>query len=255
MEQRTDGRVHLMHDLPQDTPEWVRRALLKAQAPKDRWFDQLEEIERDLQSGTNLAYNGGWEKVNERLAEADIETWMCTDTMVGLRAVLLDGRAVALSYKSARKNDTHFLWLNPQDAVLVRDLLRSIHDECEEIEAPEVASESPSRPWWGVQRNLMRPEHPVPVLVELQHPQSGERVQLDVQAMKADAPTLIDSITCMNKADLDSLDQRALEGATPGECFAEYVRVLGPVRAGAVYFAKNRDSEAESSSEQASPSV
>ena len=238
MEQE-DWRKAMLADLPAGLPEWVRRALDKVQAPaRDAWFHALEDLERDLESGTNLQYNGGWEKVNERLSQSDIVTWMCTDTMVGLRVVLLDGRAVALSYQSARKNDTHFLWLTSQDAVLVREVLRTIHDAVEELSDPEVASEDPSSEWWSVQRALMRPDQPEPVIVEMVNPQGGETVKVDVQAMKSDDPADWNMLTSMRKDDFDQVNERALAGATPGERFAEYARVLGPVRAGEAYFAR-----------------
>ena len=41
----------------------------------------------------------------ENLEEIEIDTWICTDTKVGLYAILWNNELVAFTYQSARKND------------------------------------------------------------------------------------------------------------------------------------------------------
>ena len=73
------------------------------------------------------------EKYKARVSYAEVNTWVCTDTLVGCYSHYLDGEFVAISYKSARKDDIHFFWVSKEHMRKFIDFLLSIEinkDEC-----------------------------------------------------------------------------------------------------------------------------
>jgi hypothetical protein len=86
----------------------------------------LEALESALQTGTYL----GWsEAFNERVKVMPVNTWICTDTLVGVNSYYLDGEFVALSFQSARKSKTEFKWTSIESATKVQALIRKISAE------------------------------------------------------------------------------------------------------------------------------
>lgn len=86
----------------------------------------LEALESDLQTNTFM----GWsEAFNERVKRLPINTWICTDTEVGVNAYYFDGELVALSFQSARKSDVEFRWLSEPLAAQVRDFIISLNKD------------------------------------------------------------------------------------------------------------------------------
>jgi len=65
------------------------------------------------------------EELLARLKEYPIFNWLCTDEMVGLSALYLDGEPVGACYRSGRKMGYVFKWLSYEDANKTRDVLLS----------------------------------------------------------------------------------------------------------------------------------
>lgn len=111
----------------------------------------LEALESELETGTFL----GWsEAFNKRVKVMPVNAWLCTDTMVGVNAYYLDGEFVALSFQSARKNDTDFKWTSVEAATKIQVLIREISAGKEDFSFPLINAEDEISAEW------MR-EHPV----------------------------------------------------------------------------------------------
>jgi hypothetical protein len=110
-----------------------------------RWGPDLGKLEEHLMTGTFLSWN---EKFEERVKAAAINEWLCTDTMVGVYAIYLDGRFVALSFQSARKNDTTYYWNSTEDAKAMREFIRSLSDEADPFEASLIKPDITFPAWW-----------------------------------------------------------------------------------------------------------
>ncbi len=234
-----------------DLPAWVCRALALAK-PEPTLDEQahpanLEVFEQDLETGTQLAWNYAPE-VENLLRQVDLDTWMCTDTQVGLRATIFQGRAVALSFQPARKSDMRVVWFSKNDALQVRAAIREMAQQMEEEPSFEVASDDPSRAWAGVKRSLLRPPVPEPLLVEMVHPKTGETAQVDISQMpsvesqydplppKKSRHPLIRLMTSLTPEEYQKVESWTFDGCTPGEMFVEFARLSGPVRAGQAYY-------------------
>lgn len=63
------------------------------------------------------------DKLNDRLKAYPIFNWLCTDEMVGLYAIYLDGEAVGCYYRECRKCGYEFHWISRDDADAVRQTL------------------------------------------------------------------------------------------------------------------------------------
>lgn len=86
----------------------------------------LDTLEAELETGTYL----GWsEAFNERVKCRCINTWTCTDTLVGLNAYYLDNEFVAFSFQSARKSDIHFYWVSLEIAKRVKTFILELSGE------------------------------------------------------------------------------------------------------------------------------
>lgn len=95
----------------------------------------------------------GWsEEFNERVKVMPINTWICTDTWVGVNAYYLDGEFVALSFKSARKVRTEFKWTSVEAATKVQALIRKISAENEKFSFPLIRADEDMSTDWILQR-------------------------------------------------------------------------------------------------------
>lgn len=56
--------------------------------------------------------------VNNGFYEVPIAEWLCTDTYVGYKAIYYNETPLAITYQSARKNDTNYYWLVPKKVVI-----------------------------------------------------------------------------------------------------------------------------------------
>jgi hypothetical protein len=225
-----------------DLPQWVQRALLLApqDAKPDVWFSGLEDLEQDLRSGTTLAYSGDCcDAIQAVLSDLDLQTWLCTDTQVGLRAVLLRGSIVGLSFQPARKSDMQFIWFKPEYAQELRAFLRQLEDSLREDPRDDVVSDDPGGEWVAVKRILMRPAVPDPIILDLGNPATGQVEQVDVSRITSDCKATIRLIVSMTPEELQGIDLTATAGATPGEEFAIYSKAVGPIKAGAAYFGES----------------
>jgi hypothetical protein len=55
-----------------------------------------------------------------------INTWMCTDTLVGYYVIYFKGEFICSSYKPARKEDTEFEWVSQEVYEKVRHFIQSL---------------------------------------------------------------------------------------------------------------------------------
>lgn len=63
----------------------------------------------------------------QRVTTADLITWLCTDTQVGLYSYYFDNELVAISYQSARKSDLTLFWVNTESRKTMREFILSIY--------------------------------------------------------------------------------------------------------------------------------
>ena len=64
-----------------------------------------------------------------RLTYCYYHSWICTDTMVGIRVWYFEGNPVCISSKPYRKYDEDFAWLSAECFNLVRSYALSLKDE------------------------------------------------------------------------------------------------------------------------------
>lgn len=69
---------------------------------------------------------------DERLKCYFLKRWLCTDTLVGVRAYFLDDEFVALSTQNARKSGETFEFASKEKAKTVRDYVYNLIPEDEE---------------------------------------------------------------------------------------------------------------------------
>lgn len=95
----------------------------------------------------NLCYD--WDKeFSSRMRKLWLASWICTDTRVGLAVYELDGRPVAVSTQSARKNDEAIHFLSKESAEQVRKVIFELL--CKEGTMPNVLDslDSDVSPWF-----------------------------------------------------------------------------------------------------------
>jgi hypothetical protein len=63
----------------------------------------------------------------QRVTTADLITWLCTDTQVGLYAYYFDNELVAISYQSARKSDLNLFWVSTELREKMREFVLSLY--------------------------------------------------------------------------------------------------------------------------------
>lgn len=88
---------------------------------RERFYDSTF-LYQDL-TQSNLEVN---EDSALRLSVLNIESWLCTDTIVGSDVVLLDLEPVALLAKYARKAKTEIRWFSVRAAKITKDYLDTL---------------------------------------------------------------------------------------------------------------------------------
>lgn len=63
----------------------------------------------------------------QRVTTADLITWLCTDTQVGLYAYYFDDELVVISYQSARKSDLNLFWVSAELREKMREFVLSLY--------------------------------------------------------------------------------------------------------------------------------
>ena len=105
----------------------------------------LGALESELQTGTYIYWSDAF---NQRVKVIPVNTWFCTDTLVGVNAYYLDGQFVALSFQRYRKSHVEFKWTSIEDATKVQALIRKISADNEEFSFPLIcAGEDVSTDW------------------------------------------------------------------------------------------------------------
>lgn len=78
----------------------------------------------------------------DRLQAFWLKTWMCTDTMVGVAAIFLDGELVGCTNQTARKNDYEIFFINRECAIKIRDYMLTLFDDTDpEFQYPTLTVE------------------------------------------------------------------------------------------------------------------
>jgi hypothetical protein len=69
----------------------------------------------------------GWSKeFSARVTCYEVQTWRCSDTIVGTFVHYMDGIPVAVTIQTGRKNDTEVLFLSKEAAKKMREFIQSI---------------------------------------------------------------------------------------------------------------------------------
>jgi hypothetical protein len=63
----------------------------------------------------------------QRVTTADLITWLCTDTQVGLYAYYFDDELVVISYQSARRSDLNLFWVSAELREKMREFVLSLY--------------------------------------------------------------------------------------------------------------------------------
>ena len=87
--------------------------------------NHLDIFENDLNTGTYMSWS---EDFGQRVQVTPVNTWICTDTEVGLYVFFMDMQPVAVSYKNARRNDTNVYWLDEEAPGKMREFIRSLEE-------------------------------------------------------------------------------------------------------------------------------
>lgn len=90
-----------------------------------KYEPDLGEFESELRTETWMGYN---RLFNDRMIAYPINTWVCTDTRVGVYAYFFDLRLVAVSFQQGRKWPVEFHWISVGEAVPVRDFILSLSE-------------------------------------------------------------------------------------------------------------------------------
>jgi len=61
--------------------------------------------------------------IASKLKTFPVDTWMCTDTVVGLYLLWMDNKWVGFSWQPARKSSIDHYWTSLEDATAVRQML------------------------------------------------------------------------------------------------------------------------------------
>lgn len=64
-----------------------------------------------------------------RLISYPVETWLCTDTIVGMNSIFLDDEWVGYSMQTGRKCDRFFYWKDKESLKKVKEYCLSLLDE------------------------------------------------------------------------------------------------------------------------------
>jgi hypothetical protein len=94
--------------------------------------NQIEEAIYGIDGNTSLPYD----LVDTFAERFDVEifainTWICTDTNVGLEVMRMQGLPVALIWQSARKSETNIAFLDKAALEKVREAWESVKPACE----------------------------------------------------------------------------------------------------------------------------
>jgi hypothetical protein len=110
------------------------------------YYDVRFEIEKDL--NIELQDDIDSQRFDARIQRSPLNTWICTDTEVGLFAYYLDGRLVGFSYLGFRKGLIQFKWINRESA---QDVRRAIFEMGNTFDASTI-DDSPIDPEWTRKR-------------------------------------------------------------------------------------------------------
>lgn len=83
-------------------------------------------FEDALSTGTYFGWSSDF---GQRVQVIPVNTWICTDTEVGLYVFFMDMQPVAVSYQSARRNDTSVYWLDEEAPNKMWEFIRSLEKE------------------------------------------------------------------------------------------------------------------------------
>lgn len=89
-----------------------------------KWLEAIEKVSKTddndirfygsdcLPEELRISDDINFEKLNTRLKEYWVHSWLCTDTWVGYTALFLDNDVVAISYQSARKSSKNYKFVS-----------------------------------------------------------------------------------------------------------------------------------------------
>ncbi len=111
----------------------MNKILIKAIIENIQYMEpcyNLELFTYDLYNGNYVDLIGNAYNIfSERIKELSLNTWMCTDTMVGLYAYFFDGQFVAISWKPYHKSHAHLYWESEELAQFAKKFIDSLLQE------------------------------------------------------------------------------------------------------------------------------
>lgn len=101
--------------------------LLAAVTPEQKY--KSFAVDMFLEDFNLSTYDGTFDytKFSERVSQADLVTWICTDTGVGIYAYYFDDKLVAVSFQPARKSYISLEWVSRELRVKMREFMLSLY--------------------------------------------------------------------------------------------------------------------------------
>jgi hypothetical protein len=103
----------------------VKEILEKVQRPAPDDFSDITPILEELE------IHGEWLQT-PRIVYRFISSWLCTDTIVGMRVWWLDDDIIAISSQTARKNSHEFYWISKEKRQTTLTFLQTLLAETKE---------------------------------------------------------------------------------------------------------------------------
>ena len=116
-------------------------------SPRLRHCDP-EEVGRAL--GIQNTWGINHDAFDDRFQSSAMVSWQCTDTVVGLDVILLDGVVVGVGSQPYRKSDYEISWLSAAQAAQARDVMLSlfVNNPVDVLDLDEVIDD-----WWFEQES------------------------------------------------------------------------------------------------------
>ena len=93
---------------------------------KQEGCDFIDEFSEDLGVEGFIGWSA---EFGVRVKYVNINTWICTDTEVGLRLFYFDENPIAFMWQSARRSGKNITWVNAHSRKEVRDFIISINED------------------------------------------------------------------------------------------------------------------------------
>jgi len=101
----------------------ISEAISRLDLTKGQPTHDIDSFSSALGFLSNLGYS---EDFSARVTCYEVQTWQCTDTIVGTFIYYMDGSPVAVTIQTGRKSDKEVLFLSKEAAQKMREFIQSI---------------------------------------------------------------------------------------------------------------------------------